>query len=173
MPKIPDAADKIEVRAAMRNLEELRRGVGLNHLHIAHLPHPPTHSSYSAAPMQSPSSSNLAWKRLSSRPIAWQATREHQRHGGGGHQRSGFKGLYKRQERHHLLGEVCRCLGNGIQRQQPPVVAPSAACHHHQMASPIPNVMAAAGLRERKGGPARNLAHGRGEKAFPSNSSLL
>ena len=31
MPEIPDAADKIEVlRAAKRNVEELRRGAGLN-----------------------------------------------------------------------------------------------------------------------------------------------
>jgi len=36
MPKIPDAADEIEVlRMAKRNLEELQ-------LQIAHLPHPPT-----------------------------------------------------------------------------------------------------------------------------------
>jgi hypothetical protein len=43
MPKIPDIADKIEVVRAMKsNLEELRRGVGLNQLQIAHLPHPPT-----------------------------------------------------------------------------------------------------------------------------------
>ena len=43
MPKIPDAADEIEVlRTAKRNLEELRRSAGLNQLQIAHLPHPPT-----------------------------------------------------------------------------------------------------------------------------------
>jgi hypothetical protein len=43
MPKIPDVADKIEVlHAAKSNLEELRRGAGLNQLQIAHLPHPPT-----------------------------------------------------------------------------------------------------------------------------------
>ena len=43
MPEIPDAADKIEVlRAAKRNVEELRRGAGLNQLQIAHLSHPPT-----------------------------------------------------------------------------------------------------------------------------------
>jgi hypothetical protein len=43
MPKIPNVADKIEVlRAAKSNLEELRRGAGLNQLQIAHLPHPPT-----------------------------------------------------------------------------------------------------------------------------------
>ena len=43
MPEIPDAADEIEVlRAAKRNLEELRRSAGLNQLQIAHLPHPPT-----------------------------------------------------------------------------------------------------------------------------------
>ena len=43
MPKIPDAADEIEVlRAAKRNLEEMRRSTGLNQLQIAHLPHPPT-----------------------------------------------------------------------------------------------------------------------------------
>jgi hypothetical protein len=43
MPKIPDVADKIEVlRAAKSNLEELRRGAGLNQLQIAHLPHPQT-----------------------------------------------------------------------------------------------------------------------------------
>ena len=42
MPEIPDAADEIEVlRAAKRNLEELRRSVGLNQLQIADLPHPP------------------------------------------------------------------------------------------------------------------------------------
>jgi hypothetical protein len=42
MPKIPDTADEIKVlRAAKRNLEELRRGAGLNQLQIAHLPHPP------------------------------------------------------------------------------------------------------------------------------------
>ena len=40
MPEIPDAADEIEVlRAAKRNLEELRRGARLNQLQIAHLPH--------------------------------------------------------------------------------------------------------------------------------------
>jgi len=43
MPEIPDAADEIEVlRAAKRNLEELRRSAGLNQLQIAHLLHPPT-----------------------------------------------------------------------------------------------------------------------------------
>ena len=43
MPKIPDAADEIEVlRAVKRNLEELRRGAGLNQLQIAHLLHPST-----------------------------------------------------------------------------------------------------------------------------------
>ena len=43
MPEIPDAADKIEVlRAAKRNVEELRRGAWLNQLQIAHLPHPST-----------------------------------------------------------------------------------------------------------------------------------
>lgn len=42
MPKILDAANEIEVlRAAKHNLEELRRGMGLNQLHISHLPHPP------------------------------------------------------------------------------------------------------------------------------------
>ena len=40
MLEIPDAADEIEVlRAAKRNVEELRRGAGLNQLQIAHLPH--------------------------------------------------------------------------------------------------------------------------------------
>ena len=43
MPEIPDAADKIEVlRAAKRDVDELRRGAGLNQLQITHLPHPPT-----------------------------------------------------------------------------------------------------------------------------------
>jgi hypothetical protein len=38
-PKFPDAVDEIEVlRVAKRNLEDLQ-------LQIAHLPHPPTHSS--------------------------------------------------------------------------------------------------------------------------------
>jgi len=42
MPKISDAADKIEVLpAAKSNLEELRWGAGLNQLQIAHHPHPP------------------------------------------------------------------------------------------------------------------------------------
>jgi len=42
MPKIPNAADEIEVlRTVMRNLKELRSGAGLNQLHIMHLPHPP------------------------------------------------------------------------------------------------------------------------------------
>jgi hypothetical protein len=37
MPKIPDAADEIEVRhVAMRNLEEMQRGAWLNHMQIAH-----------------------------------------------------------------------------------------------------------------------------------------
>ena len=43
MPEIPDAADEIEVlHAAKHNLEEQRRGAGMNQLQIAHLPHPPT-----------------------------------------------------------------------------------------------------------------------------------
>ena len=43
MPEIPDAADEIEVlRVAKRNLEELRRSVGLNQLQTTYLPHPPT-----------------------------------------------------------------------------------------------------------------------------------
>ena len=43
MPKIPNAADKIEVlRTVMRNLEALRRGAGRNQLQIAHLLHPLT-----------------------------------------------------------------------------------------------------------------------------------
>ena len=43
MLEISDAVDEIEVlRAAKRNLEELRRSAGLNQLQIAHLPHPPT-----------------------------------------------------------------------------------------------------------------------------------
>jgi hypothetical protein len=43
MPKIPNAADEVKVlRTAMHNLEELRRGAGLNQLKVAHLPHPPT-----------------------------------------------------------------------------------------------------------------------------------
>jgi hypothetical protein len=42
MPKIPDTADGIKVlHTAKRNLEELRRGAGLNLLQIAHLLHPP------------------------------------------------------------------------------------------------------------------------------------
>jgi hypothetical protein len=42
-PKIPDTADKIKVLYAVKsNLEELRRGAGLNQLQIAHHPHPPT-----------------------------------------------------------------------------------------------------------------------------------
>ena len=40
MPEIPDVVDEIEVlRAAKRNLEELRMSAGLNQLQIAHLPH--------------------------------------------------------------------------------------------------------------------------------------
>ena len=43
MPKINDVVDEIEVlRMAMHNLKELQRGVGLNQLQIAHLPHPTT-----------------------------------------------------------------------------------------------------------------------------------
>jgi hypothetical protein len=42
-PKIPDTVDKIKVlRAVKSNLEELRRGAGLNQLQIVHHPHPPT-----------------------------------------------------------------------------------------------------------------------------------
>ena len=42
MPKIPDAADGIKVLHAVKhNLEELRRGAGLNLLQIVHLLHPP------------------------------------------------------------------------------------------------------------------------------------
>jgi hypothetical protein len=38
LPNIPHAADEIEVvRAAMRNLDELRRDAGLNLMQIAHL----------------------------------------------------------------------------------------------------------------------------------------
>jgi hypothetical protein len=43
IPKIPDVADGIEVlHETKRNLEELRRGAGLNLLQITHLSHRPT-----------------------------------------------------------------------------------------------------------------------------------
>jgi len=44
MPNIPNAVDEIEVLYTVKhNLEELRRGAGLNQLQITHLSHLPMH----------------------------------------------------------------------------------------------------------------------------------
>jgi hypothetical protein len=65
MLKILDAADGIEVlHAAKCNLEELRRGAGLNQLQIAHLPHPPTCKEATRSSLQPHCRRHLAVKRL-------------------------------------------------------------------------------------------------------------